>query len=111
MLTVAGAGSVTNSTIGSMKRRRASGEADFIEDAEELLERRVAEVDDLGAGIVRDQAVEQLHRAERFSYFDRPDERREAPRERRLARIEVVADERAVAGVEKFDQQSRQQRL
>ena len=90
---------------------RLRHEADFIQDAEELLERRVAEVDDLGAGIVRDQAVEQLHLAERFSYVDRPDQMREASRERRLARIEVVADERAVAGVKKFDQQSRQQRL
>ena len=50
---------------------RLRHEADFIQDAKELLERRVAKVDDLGAGIVRDQAVEQLHLAERFSYVDR----------------------------------------
>ena len=77
---------------------RFRNEADFLHHLEELVERGVAEVDDLGAGVVRDQPVEQRHLALRFGNVDDRDEMRKAAGERRLARMEVVAGKRPAVG-------------
>jgi hypothetical protein len=95
-----------------MKRRRASGTKPISSRTPKNCSNGgVTEIDDLGAGIVHNQPVEQLHLAQRFGDVHRPDEMRKPPGESRLARIEIVSDQRLVAGMEEFDQEPRHQRL
>ena len=102
----------TNSTIGSIKRRRASCRKPISAvTAKNWSNGAVAEIDDLRARRIRDQPVEQLHLAACVDDVHGPDQLWETGRERRLARIEVVADQRPAAGAEKFDHQPRDQRL
>ena len=78
---------------------------------EELLERAVAQIDDLGARGIGDQPVEQLHLAAGIGDIDRPDKLGKAAGQQRLARIEIEADQRPAAVQEKLHQEPREQRL
>jgi hypothetical protein len=90
---------------------RLLGEADVADDAEELLEWPVTDIDDRGARGVGQQPVEQFHLSADFADIDRPDQFGEAAGQRGLARIEVVTDQWAAVVEEKFHQQPRQQGL
>ena len=82
-----------NSTIGSINCRRGLLlEADLRHHREKLLGQAVAEIDHRGAPIVGDQPVEQRHLAGGIGDIDGPDQLGEMRGERRLARIEIVAD-------------------
>ena len=84
-----------NSTIGSMPRRRASCSKPISAITEKnCSNRRVAQIDDGGAPLIGDQPVEQRHLAAGIGDIDGPDQIGEIGAKRRLARIEIVADQR-----------------